>query len=263
MAKVFNRILGGGGGGGASANIYVTGLSQTDTCTMTTPSGKVVNGEWGEITLVGAIENPAMTSATTPSGTVSCKDYYSTYYPYHAFDNDDSTELISSNSTKGGSSWYVQYQFPSEILINSVYLVGATNIQQTYDVQVLKNGAWFKVADASVVNKTPVTIEFEPVLSTTVRLSGKTSKIIGTSTNYNYQLSTIKVYGIGETTVNAYTFQPNEYGTHTITASNGTKTSTEQVLVDALMDYYVGMDFKLWLYKYGDERKGVTGGWNN
>lgn len=114
MAKVFNRILGGGGSGGASANIYVTGLSQTDTCTMRTPSGKVVNGEWGEVQ--------------------------------------------------------------------------------------------------------------------------------------------------GE---NCYTFHATEYGMHTITASNGTKTSTEEVLVDALMDYWVEIILgRLYLYKYGDERESVTGGWS-
>lgn len=52
---------------------------------------------------------------------------------------------------------------------------------------------------------------------------------------------------------NCFVFYANEYGLHTITASNGVKTSTEEVLVDALMDYWVEMDYYTYLYRYGSD----------
>ena len=48
MNRAFNLVK-GGSGGGASASIYVTGLSQTDSVTMTTPSGGTVQGVWDEV----------------------------------------------------------------------------------------------------------------------------------------------------------------------------------------------------------------------
>ena len=51
-------------------------------------------------------------------------------------------------------------------------------------------------------------------------------------------------------------------GTFTVTATNGTKTITETVLIDIVGVYEVEMSFKLWLYRDGDEREDVTGGWS-
>ena len=50
-------------------------------------------------------------------------------------------------------------------------------------------------------------------------------------------------------------------GTFTVTATNGTKTKTETVLIDISGVYEIEMTFKLWLYRYGDEFEDVTGGW--
>lgn len=52
-----------------------------------------------------------------------------------------------------------------------------------------------------------------------------------------------------------------EYGTWTVTATDGTKTKTQNVLVDAAVEYEIEMDYKLWLYREGDECEEVTGGW--
>ena len=51
-------------------------------------------------------------------------------------------------------------------------------------------------------------------------------------------------------------------GTFTVTATNGTSTTTETVLIDVSGVYGVEMNYKLWLYKDGDECTAVTGGWN-
>lgn len=52
-------------------------------------------------------------------------------------------------------------------------------------------------------------------------------------------------------------------GTFTLTATNGTKTKTETVLIDITGVYEVEMALKLWLYRDGDECEYVTGGWQS
>lgn len=52
------------------------------------------------------------------------------------------------------------------------------------------------------------------------------------------------------------------YGTYTVTATNGTKTATQDVLVDSATQYDIGLKYKLWLYKDGDEYEDATGGWS-
>ena len=51
-------------------------------------------------------------------------------------------------------------------------------------------------------------------------------------------------------------------GTFTVTATNGTETTTETVLIDITGVYEIEMAHKLWLYKDGDECESITGGWN-
>ena len=51
------------------------------------------------------------------------------------------------------------------------------------------------------------------------------------------------------------------FGTFTVTATNGTKTKTETILIDIAGVYEIEMSIKRWLYRYGDECEGVTGGW--
>lgn len=51
-------------------------------------------------------------------------------------------------------------------------------------------------------------------------------------------------------------------GTFTLTATNGTKTKTETVLIDIAGLYEIEMALKLWLYRYGDECKDITGGYD-
>ena len=51
-------------------------------------------------------------------------------------------------------------------------------------------------------------------------------------------------------------------GTFTVTATNGTKTTTETVLIDIAGVYEIEMSYALWLYKDGDSCIEVTGDWS-
>ena len=51
------------------------------------------------------------------------------------------------------------------------------------------------------------------------------------------------------------------YGAYTITATDGTKTATSDVVVDSAIEYAVEMSYVLWLYKDGNEYTDVTRGW--
>ena len=51
-------------------------------------------------------------------------------------------------------------------------------------------------------------------------------------------------------------------GTFIVTATNGTKTKTETVLIDIAGVYEIEMSFILWLYRDGDEFEDTTGGWS-
>lgn len=52
------------------------------------------------------------------------------------------------------------------------------------------------------------------------------------------------------------------YGTWVVTATDGVKSKTRDVLVDAAVEYKIFIDlYKLWLYRDGDEFEDVTGGW--
>ena len=53
-----------------------------------------------------------------------------------------------------------------------------------------------------------------------------------------------------------------DYGTWTVTATDGEQTATQDVLVDVITEYDIEMLYsKLYLYRDGDECEDVTGGW--
>lgn len=52
-----------------------------------------------------------------------------------------------------------------------------------------------------------------------------------------------------------------DFGTWTVTATNGTQTATQDVLVDVITEYEITMAYRFYLYNEGDECEDVTGGW--
>ena len=81
----------------------------------------------------------------------------------------------------------------------------------------------------------------------TAMKDGKTVNGVWSSTESRFEISKIR-----------------ELGTWTVTATDGSKTATQDVLVDAATEYEILMDlYKLWLYREGEECEGVTGGWTH
>ena len=63
-------------------------------------------------------------------------------------------------------------------------------------------------------------------------------------------------------TINGFLIKPiRDFGTWTVTATDGVHTKTQDVLVDVITEYEIEMSYKLWLYKDDDECEDVTGGW--
>ena len=284
MAKTFNRYLGGKGGGGAAANIYVTGLSQDDLVTMRTPS-RVAQGVWDEVVRYEAYENPVMTSDTAPSGIVSASSSVNnSYLPFKALDGNNTNSFWQPKANTSASDTWWQYEFNNEIVVNKVYIglqysassrsqLGAESRNAIVKFQASSDGVTFLDVSENITltfrptNYNPVDygyVDLNPTQCKYLRM-----QYVSTDFSNNYVAMSgvgslcpmeLRVYGLVPTTIPCFRLLADEYGMHTITATNGSKTSTEEVLVDALMDFWVEMDYKLWLYKYGDERETVTGG---
>ena len=51
------------------------------------------------------------------------------------------------------------------------------------------------------------------------------------------------------------------YGTYTVTATNGSKSQSKNVLVDAAEKFDIVIDFRVYLFRDGDTCSSLTGGW--
>lgn len=65
---------------------------------------------------------------------------------------------------------------------------------------------------------------------------------------------------VDETEVSGFLISPlREFGTWTVTATNGEKTKTQDVLVDVATEFEIEMDFFTYLYKYGEVNSDMVG----
>jgi len=82
---------------------------------------------------------PTMTGNTTPSGTCYASSYYSSAYPYLAFDNNNQTQWESNTVVSGGE--YIGYTFPSNIKALKFYLIifNASSSQITFNYRITAN----------------------------------------------------------------------------------------------------------------------------
>ena len=63
-------------------------------------------------------------------------------------------------------------------------------------------------------------------------------------------------------TIDGHLIQPiRDFGTWTVTATDGTDTYTQDVLVDVITNYEIEISKKLYLYRDGNECEDITGGW--
>lgn len=270
----------GGGTGGESASIFITGLSESDTVSAT-KDGKTVVGKWTEKTVKVPYQIPAMTSATTPSGVVSASGYYtgvSGYnpYPYRAFDDitDSNTEWRAPDG-KSASSIYLQYEFDRAVSIKSLYIeLGAacgtnyTHVTYSWVFQGSVDGTTWENIAAVQEHSVNVTEELDipstsekPFKYLRLQVLGSSTGQSGLKNSYFFDVYAIQVDAYYEETVTGHIIPIKSYGLWTVTATNGEQTKTQDVLIDAAMEYEIDMRFTLWLYRAGDECEEVTGGW--
>lgn len=265
--SLFNNTQ-GGGTGGASASIFVTGLSEADTVTAT-KDGKTVKGKWGSKTAYEIKPLiPVMTSNTAPSGVASASDGRGDEhgFPYKVFDDDWSGGLATNYGAE--LPVWIEYDFQEEREISYFEAYFAAD-DQSYDtvstgyVSVSNDGGetWEPVVSfTGLASVTKHTI----TLNTPVKC--KKFRFYFTAYNNTYAQGTVRVneiqaYGYVPFAVYGHEITIKDYGMWTVTATNGEKTTTQDVLVDAAMDYEVYLPYILWLYREGEEFEAVTGGW--
>lgn len=284
MINTLNRQIIGTGGGGASASIYVTGLQEYDSVTMTTPSGGSVVGVWDEVVNPNHIIPSQYTQLE--SITINGKGQKYGIKTNYKWKDVTSLRIVSKvNSrqvynmvacTPTGANAYIGYQ--SNIASN-----GLSNLVSTPSVTASQLMSAIQDITYTFISTVDDYLCIQYYASDTQWSSNTTYELIEIKGNgidtqlipcvggfYDTQANAMaQVYGSGgsfvngeviPTTIPCFRLLANEYGLHTITASNGVKTSTEEVLVDALMDYWVEMDYKLWLYKYGILKSPVING---
>lgn len=102
----------------------------------------IVNSDYFELVLNTKV--PEMTDDTHPSGEVSCSTYASSYEGYKAFNNID-TDVSSTNHgwQPSGSipiDSYIQYEFPSAVLIKKVLIKWSNSYEHKIKIQGSNDG---------------------------------------------------------------------------------------------------------------------------
>lgn len=279
MSKVFNMV---GGGGGPAASIFVTGLSETDTVTATKGS-KTIHGKWINNRAVECDELPILTgendacSAEFSSGAISEP-------VWQAFDgNTHSSCYLSSVSYP----CYLIYDLGSaRIKPDSFYgyaehawnYAGEGTGTFTVQLQGSNDGVvWDNISDEVVWNdpgrcwhKSSAGDEVDIVTQvTTEKYYSKFRLAILASTTTNSFQKYCRVFTFqvtGQSYTSGFEISPiRELGTWTVTATDGTDTVTQDVLIDVITNYEIEMTYKPVgaLYWLGDECEDITGGWTN
>ena len=264
-----------------TAEIFVTGLSETDTVTCT-KDGKTKQGKWVEREVTVYNENliPAMTSSTEPKGVASASSEYT-----DSNNNNKAWKALDRTHTDGWDQWsssygatlpqWIQYKFDSPVTINGMKLCNLADYNSdtrvTYGktstgyVSISNDGENFtKIQEFSV----PVTTVDSPSeVQFSKSYTAQYVRVYLTSYNNTYSSSTCRIallqfMGYETSTKQGWLFDKlKEYGAYTITATSGTDTVTQDVLVDMATQYNIEMSYKLYLYNLGDECESVTGGW--
>lgn len=265
--------------GNSGTGSFIAGpeVVYTDSVTMTTPSGGIVQGVWDEAPGWEDVEVPIMTSDTTPSGVAFAKSQYDANdAPWRAFSGVSGQTNTPAHSVLNDSNWYIGYDFGFPVCIKRFVLYpqhsGGTIFWSRVTATLILEGSvdggtWVEIQRftrtdrlSNISTSTPLTnpLDYEVENENEYRAY---RVVYANSTGYS-SCNSLQFYGLKQTTIPCFRLLANEYGLHTITATNGTKTSTEDVLVDALMDYWVEIILaRTYLYKYGREYEEITGGW--
>lgn len=115
---------------------------------------------------------PTMTSDTAPSGQCFCTSVNSSYAPYKAFDNNDSTNAVTSNGNVAASSpSWIGYMFTSPTTVGKAVIYQTSYTYTGCYIQYSNDGTTYYNASGSfTLGTTWQTIEFEPATGTYWRL---------------------------------------------------------------------------------------------
>ena len=129
---------------------------------------------------------PAMTSNTTPSGKASSSSLNGSYYPWQAFDGNESTFGVCN----GSSNQYLQYNFDSTKTI-SKYSFTCTN-PGTFKLQISTDGDVFKDIDTFTTQTSGgnITKPITPISAKSIRFI-----CVSLSDGANFGAREIQVYG--------------------------------------------------------------------
>lgn len=298
----------GGGTGGASASIFVTGLSETDTVTATKGS-KTLRGKWVQK------KNPAY---VVPDG-----------YTQFEYIQSTGTQYINSKIIPSASTGVRVKTMPltanTGTVLGAITGIGAgyfgiTSYQSAWDAywgtstgvkgnigvntwselklnymndkQFTDDGVLLTSLGSASITTNPVHIfRMNPgtysdpqhyvgrIAELAFTVGSKiTNNFVPAKRNSDGAIGMIDIAtGVFETNAGSGTFiagtevpqyfcgheiNIKEYGMYTVTATNGEKTKTQDVLVDAAVEFEIEMSCRLYLYNEGDECEDITGGWS-
>lgn len=271
MSKVFNMV---GGGGGPAASIFVTGLPETDTVTATN-GVKTLTGKLEYIVKTIDTSIPAMTSNTAPSGRCFCGGgcNWPTSNIYNVFGQIGFISNTEWNITTPSPAW-IGYDFGSPVIIKkwtSMMQLGS-GASYVEDATVVLQGSnddtnYYDIGDTVPVSDFSSQKEVSVDNKTEYRYYRLYFNKTPMKRNSYYDINNmqyLQMEGITNQIASGHMLSPiRDFGTWTVTATDGTKTATQDVLVDVITEYEIEMNYKLWLYRDGDECEDVTGGWTN
>lgn len=173
---------------------------------------------------------PTMTSNTEPMGEVKSVPYMNDFYPWKAFDKDESTFSLSANGTLFGD-YYVEYDFVKEVAIQNYYLSVNGNkpiYPAYYKIQAYVDNAWTDITDELSIGNSSA--EKHTASGRVTKTVAKKFRIQFTKSNYQYASST---YAIMVQELNFYgvSYSEEEFGNDGIETlyDNGIKFGDYQI----------------------------------
>ena len=88
-------------------------------------SSAICDSSYFELVLKDKV--PTMTSNTIPSGkvTASVEPYEGIYYPFHAFDGDNTTKWVADTTEISDNTAWIQYEFTNQICVKKFRIVSS------------------------------------------------------------------------------------------------------------------------------------------
>lgn len=301
------------GTGDMTAEIFVTGLSETDTVTCT-KDGKVKQGKWvtktnpavsvpAEYTQLEYIESSGIQYIDTG---ISAQDGFKAVIDWEFKTLNEFANIIGAGGENSSTYNFLCIGSPNDYFWqlgagnykNSSVKVMA-NTRYNIDISTVTGYSYLKIGDVTLITSETTNARSGGKLFI-FALNNGVAKYFSSAKMYSCKIinndSVVRDYipakrnsdgavglydlisktfftnaGTGTftagteipSTTNGWLFDKlKSYGTYTITATNGTNTATQDVLVDMATQYDIEMSYRrLYLYNLGDECKSVTGGW--